>query len=58
MDFALWYTIGAVVLYFSADWLLNQIEIAREKRFEHRSLIFFAMLFLMALIYMFVVNPQ
>jgi len=58
MDFALWYIIGAVALYFAADWLLNQIEISRGKRFENRSLIFFAMLFSMALIYMFVVNPQ
>jgi len=58
MDFAIWYTIGGIALYFAADWLLNQIEVSRGKRFEYRSLIFFAMIFSMALIYMFLVNPQ
>jgi len=58
MDFALLYTIGGIALYFAADWLLNQIEVSRGKRFEHRSLIFFGMMFSLALIYMFIINPQ
>jgi len=25
MDFAIWYTIGGIALYFAADWLLERI---------------------------------
>ncbi len=34
------FTIAAIVLYFLSDWILNQIELKRGKRFESRSLIF------------------
>jgi len=45
----LYYTLAGIVLYLAADWILNRIEIHRGARFEHRSLIFFAILLVMAL---------
>jgi len=45
----LYYTVTAVVLYFLADWFLNRIEIAYGRRFKFRSLIFFAIILVLAL---------
>jgi len=45
----LYFTLTAVLLYLAADWILNRIETAAGKRFEYRSLIFFALLLAMAL---------
>ncbi|MFQ5344887.1 MAG: hypothetical protein ACE5DZ_02875 [Mariprofundus sp.] len=53
----LFYTVGAIVLYFLSDWVLGRIEIARGHRFEHRSLIFFVIIFAMAMGYMSLMNP-
>ncbi len=47
---AIYFTLTAVALYFAADWILNRIEIAAGRRFEHRTLIFFAILLSMALV--------
>ena len=47
---AIWFTLVAVILYLGADWILNRIEVAAGKRFEHRTLIFFAILLTMALV--------
>jgi hypothetical protein len=58
MSFMVYYTLGAIVTYFLAANILNRIEIGRGERFEHRNLIFFALIFGMALIYMFLVNPE
>lgn len=44
-----YFTIVAIVLYFAADWLLVRMEIAAGRRLEHRSLIFFAILMILAL---------
>ncbi len=43
------YTVAAIALYLLSDWILNQIEIKRGKRLEHRSLIFFAIIMVLAL---------
>ncbi|MCP4010725.1 MAG: hypothetical protein GY726_14590 [Proteobacteria bacterium] len=43
------YTVAAIALYLLSDWILNQIEIKRGKRLEHRSLIFFAIILVLAL---------
>ena len=43
------YTVAGLVLYFVSDWLLNQIEIRRGARFENRSLVFFAIIMVLAL---------
>ena len=45
-----YYTVTAVVLYAVSDWILNRIETMRGERFEHRSLIFFALILTLALI--------
>lgn len=47
---ALYFTAVAIALYFLSDWLLRQIERARGKAFEHRTLIFFAILLGSALV--------
>ena len=44
----IYYTVAAVLLYLVSDWILNRIEIRRGKRFEHRSLIFFAIILVLA----------
>jgi hypothetical protein len=53
-----YYTIGAIASYFLASSILNRIEIKRGERFEHRNLIFFVLIFGLALGYMFLVNPE
>ncbi len=42
------YTITAIVLYLFSDWILNRIEVSRGKRFEYRSIIFFAIIVVLA----------
>jgi len=44
----LYFTVAAMILYVAADWILKRVETAAGKRFEHRSLIFFAILLTMA----------
>ena len=46
----LYYTMAGIVLYLASDWILNRIEVRRGARFEHRSLIFFAILLALALV--------
>jgi len=43
------YTITAIVLYLFSDWALNRIEVSRGKRFENRSVIFFAIIMVLAI---------
>jgi len=45
-----YFTLVAIVLYFGSDRLLDRIERARGARFENRSLIFFAIFLVLALI--------
>ncbi len=58
MDFALYYTLGAIILYGLTDWLLNRIEEARGKRFDQRNVIFFVILFTLAMVMMSIINPE
>ncbi len=44
-----YFTLVAIVLYFVSDWILERVEIAAGRRFEHRTLIFFAILLALAL---------
>lgn len=46
----LYFTAVAIGLYFLSDWILNRIEKARGARFENRSIIFFVIIMLLALI--------
>ncbi|MDH3509287.1 MAG: hypothetical protein OER85_00360 [Gammaproteobacteria bacterium] len=47
---ALYFTAVAIILYVGADWILNKIEVAAGRRFEYRTIIFFAILLTMALV--------
>lgn len=47
---ALYYTLVAIALYFVSDWILQQVEIRRGERFEHRTLIFFAIITTLAMV--------
>jgi predicted PurR-regulated permease PerM len=46
---AVYFALTAIVLYFVSDWVLDRIERAYGRRFEHRTLIFFAILLVLAL---------
>ena len=45
----LYFTVAAIFLYVGADWILNRIEAAAGRRLGYRSIIFFAILLIMAL---------
>ncbi len=57
MEFALYYTLGAIIVYGASVWILERIEEMRGKRFAHRNVIFFVIIFVLALILMELVNP-
>jgi NhaP-type Na+/H+ or K+/H+ antiporter len=44
------FTMAGAFLYFFSDWLLRQIETYRGARFQNRSVIFFVIILVMALI--------
>ncbi len=46
----IYYTLAGLGLYVVSDWILNRIEIMRGERFEQRSLIFFGIILVLALI--------
>jgi hypothetical protein len=54
----IYYTLGAIITYFLAANIIDRIEVNRGARFEHRNLIFFALIFVLAMVYMFLVNPE
>ena len=47
---AVYFTLVAIGLYFFSDWLLERNERLRGKRFEQRSIVFFAIIAVLALI--------
>lgn len=57
MEFFLYFTLGAIVTYAATDWILNHIEQARGKRFAQRNVIFFIILFVLAMLLMHIINP-
>ena len=44
-----YFTLVAIGLYFGADWLLQRLERARGRRFEHRQVMFFLIILPLAL---------
>jgi len=44
------FTAVGLILYLLADWLLNRIEIMVKRRLEYRTLVFFGILFGLALV--------
>ena len=45
----LYFTVAAVFLYLFSDWILNKIEHRIGKRLEYRSVVFFAIIAVLAL---------
>ena len=45
-----YFTLAGIALYLFSDWILDRIEIARGARFENRSLIFFGIIAVLAVI--------
>ena len=45
-----YFTLVGIGLYFGSDWILNRIETARGARFENRSIIFFVIILVLALV--------
>ena len=43
------YTLAGIILYFGSDWILVQIENAAGRKFDHRNLIFFVIILILAL---------
>ena len=46
----LYYTLIGIGLYFLSDWLLDRLETAYGSRFKYRSLVFLAIIMILALI--------
>jgi len=46
----LYFTLVAALLYLASNWILERIELAAGKRFQHRSLLFFGILLTLALV--------
>jgi hypothetical protein len=46
----IYFTLTAVALYVISDWALKRMEALAGRRFEHRSLIFFALILGLALV--------
>ena len=44
----LYYTVAGIALYFASDFILDQIEVKRGKRFDNRSAIFFVIILVLA----------
>lgn len=44
----IYYTLVGAGLYFISDWILNQIETRRGKRFQYRTIVFFVIILVLA----------
>jgi len=44
------FTVVAVVLYLVSDWIVQRIEIAVGRRLEHRTLLFFGLISILAVV--------
>jgi predicted PurR-regulated permease PerM len=45
-----YFVLIAIALYAVSDWIVNLIERKRRERLEHRSILFFAIIFVLALL--------
>ena len=43
-------TIAGIALYLGSDWILNRIEISRGERLKHRSVVFFVIILVLAVV--------
>ena len=46
----IYFTLVGIGLYFASDWILDRIETARGRPFENRSVIFFVIILVLAVI--------
>lgn len=46
----IYFTLVAIGLYFASDWILDRIETSRGRPFENRSVIFFVIILVLALV--------
>ncbi|OGS99895.1 MAG: hypothetical protein A3F73_11330 [Gallionellales bacterium RIFCSPLOWO2_12_FULL_59_22] len=46
----IYYTLMGIGLYLVSDWILDRIEVSRGARFKNRSIIFFAIILVLAFI--------
>jgi predicted PurR-regulated permease PerM len=54
----IYFTLVAILLYLASDWILNQIEARRGKRFENRSLIFFVIILILSILVFSLLQQQ
>lgn len=52
----LYFTVAAIALYFVADWIVDRIERAAGRRFEHRTLLFFAIIFALGMVFFWLIR--
>ena len=45
-----YFTLMGIGLYFASDWILGHLETRRGSRFENRSIIFFVIILVLALV--------
>ena len=45
-----YFTLVGIGLYFASDWILDRIETRRGSRFKNRSIIFFVIILVLALV--------
>ena len=57
MEFAIYYTLGGIILYSVTDWILGRFEQSRGKPLPYRNLVFFAIFFVLAYLLMGLINP-
>lgn len=57
MDFVIFYTLGAIILYHATGVILDKIEQARGERFAQRNMIYFVIIFVLAMLLMNIINP-
>ena len=46
----IYFTLVGIGLYFASDWILDRIETARGRQFENRSVIFFVIILVLAVV--------
>jgi len=51
-----YFTLVAALLYLLSNWVVDRLEIAAGRRFENRSLLFFAILLTLALISFYLIR--
>ncbi len=52
----LYFTVAAIALYFVSDWIVDRLEQAAGRRFEHRTLLFFAIIFALGMVFFWLIR--